>query len=556
MTTSINTKHLVGRQLPGYVRESNPLFQKFLEYYYEFQENAKIPNLIQEIRKYNDIDSVEEQFLSEFFEEFRRIPSSIVSDKRLVAKHIYDIFKTKGSEQSLKLLYRIVYGEEINIRYPSENILKASDGRWIQDVIVTLNAVQGNITENSNRIKFSNVRGNFEFEIKRIEKLDDLNIRIYFEPLESYFIDTNQVFRIYCNQSLNFVGRLTQMPASIEIIDGGRLWQNGQIIIIPGYYKDSICQVKRVGTNGSIIKLDIIQHGFGYLSDETFVVSPYKYRSNSNVVEYITQSISESPVVIAHTLNVEDTTEGIIDSIIGQEGKQFYVEPGYKEPGYINRMVIRELTNPLDQNLPELGDVTFDSWRSLLAKVKVKNSFYAKSAGTYTDFRGQLSAPDIRLQDSFFYQIFSYVIETSRSLSDAKNVVPLVHPAGMKYFVDTTKIARFAVDSSVSRVMSTEFILLSDTMSVEDAAPSKSVVTTIEDTLFATTNDANNSYDANNIEELYDPNSDEWDEISPGGFSNSYTFEDYDEESYDQDPTGELEKYTDEGEKITISVNS
>jgi hypothetical protein len=558
MTTVLTTKHLVNRQLPRYVREANPLFQKFLEYYYEFQENSKIPDIIQEIRKYNDIDSVEESFLSEFFEEFRRIPATIVADKRLVAKHIYDIFKTKGSEQSLKLLFRIVYGEEIDIRYPSENILRASDGRWIQDVIVTLNAVQGNITEFSNRIKFSNNRGNFEFEIKKIESIDQLNVRVYFEPLKNYFIEEGQIFNIYCNQSLNFVGRLTPMPATVEVLHGGKDWRIGQVFRLQGSYRDTICRVKNIGDGGKLLSADIIDHGLGYQSDEEFLITPYGFKPTKNTSDITTKINTTNPSSLSYNLNIQDSISGTIDSITGTDLKQTYVNPNYSDPLYISRLVIQNIMNaPSDIEYAVQTEVAFNDWVDSITRVRIKNRHYAKGYGYYDGVKGQLSNPEIKIQDGFYYQIFSYVIETYRMLCECDRMISLVHPAGMKYFSRLTKEANFSVNSTVTRTQSIENILLLTNVSTNETI-SKQVIDNISDEFEVSIVDDTKSYDVNNKYELYNPSSDEWDAIELKGVGDdSYEFQQYDLQEYDITSLDEpvIEQYTDEQAEIVIQLN-
>jgi len=54
-------------------------------------------------------------------------------------------------------------------------------------------------------------------------------------------------------------------------------------------------------------------------------------------------------------------------------------------------------------------------------------------SGRYTDETGLLSSFD-RIQDSDYYQAFSYVIKSDLSLSKYKSNMALTHPAGYKMF--------------------------------------------------------------------------------------------------------------------------
>lgn len=533
--TGIVTKHLVEKQIPYHVRESNPLFTKFLEYYYEFQQESKIPDIIQEIKKYNDIDEVEERFLLEFFEEFRKLPTAIVADRRLVAKHVYDLYKAKGSEEALRLLFRIVYGEEIDVYYPETDVLRASDGRWVQKNIVTANRISGGVKSSSNRIEFDTFQGRFVFQLEKSEVQATDVTRFWFEPRKSYYVAPNQIVRVYTDDVLDYTGRLVLMPSSIEVEDGGENWQVGQLLVLPGSIRDTICQVKRTGDKGSIKRLDIIQYGYGNDSDLAYTVSPYAYKPESSYVEAFTEKISDAPPIYSHNLNIFDINEDVAESITGYQDDQEYVLQGYVLQGYIKRLVLSQsfVTTPAS-NITN-PDITIDQWLASRARLKIRNDYTAKEAGYYADQRGQISAPTIRLQDNFFYQLFSYVITTSRMLSEYKNVLSLVHPAGVKYFANTVREVTVAASINVTRVMSRENVIFADQFYVGDDV---TLVKTLNfyDRVNASTLDVNNNYDANNDIAYYDAGND-WDEII------EYT-EVYDLNEYDNGTYGRMEPTT------------
>lgn len=533
--TGILTKHLVEKQIPYHVRESNPLFTKFLEYYYEFQQESKIPDIIQEIKKYNDIDQVEEQFLLEFFEEFRRLPSAIVADRRLVAKHVYDLYKAKGSEDALKLLFRIVYGEEIDVYYPEQDILRASDGRWIQKNLVSATRVSGQVQSTSNRIEFDTFQGKFVFDIERTEEQSVDVTRFWFDPRKAYYVAPNQVVRVYTGDTLDYVGKLVLMPSYIEIESGGANWQVGQLLVLPGSIRDTICQVKRTGSGGSITKLDIIQYGYGNDSDITYDVSPYVYKPETSYTEAFTEKVSDFPPIYSHNLNIFDINEDVVESITGYQDDQEYVLTGYVLQGYIKRLVFSQTYNSTPTSSITNPDITIDQWIKSKARLKIRNAYTAKESGYYADQRGQISAPTVRLQDNFFYQLFSYVITTSRMLSEYKNVLSLIHPAGVKNFSNTVREVSVAANITAARVMSRENVIFADQFYVDDSV---TLVKTLNfyDRVNASTLDINNNYDVNNDIAYYDAGND-WDEIV------EYT-EVYDLNEYDNGTYGKMEPYT------------
>ena len=84
-----------------------------------------------------DVDDTFDRFIQYFKKEvMAQFPTSIQSDKRLLTKRIKDLYYAKGTQEAHKLLFRILYNEEIQVYYPGDFILRASDGRWVQDTSV------------------------------------------------------------------------------------------------------------------------------------------------------------------------------------------------------------------------------------------------------------------------------------------------------------------------------------------------------------------------------------------------------------------------------------
>jgi hypothetical protein len=83
------------------------------------------------IPKLRDVDTTLASFLIFFKKKYlQSLPLDTVVDTRFIIKHIQDLYKRKGSEESLRLLFRMFFDEEIEVFYPSTAILKPSDSIW------------------------------------------------------------------------------------------------------------------------------------------------------------------------------------------------------------------------------------------------------------------------------------------------------------------------------------------------------------------------------------------------------------------------------------------
>jgi hypothetical protein len=137
------TSLLVNRQVPEYIREEYPLFISFLEAYYEFLENKQGSELndltkrAKDLRYLSDVDESIDDFEDHFFNTYASLVSKdIVADKEFLIKNVLPLYLSKGSEKSFKLLFRMMFGQEVQVNYPRNDVLRASDGKWVKDNII------------------------------------------------------------------------------------------------------------------------------------------------------------------------------------------------------------------------------------------------------------------------------------------------------------------------------------------------------------------------------------------------------------------------------------
>ena len=90
---------------------------------------------------YADVDKTTGDFLEYFRRDFMpTIDTSILADKRLLAKHINNVYLAKGSIASYDFLFRILYSEDIEITYPRDNMIAPSQSRWTEPKIINLHS--------------------------------------------------------------------------------------------------------------------------------------------------------------------------------------------------------------------------------------------------------------------------------------------------------------------------------------------------------------------------------------------------------------------------------
>ena len=85
------------------------------------------------------LDKYTEQFLPDVPElDYKKI------DVRTAIKSVKDFYSTKGTSFSVAYLFKLLYGEEVTINYPKDQITKPSAATWSIDTILRATIVSGN----------------------------------------------------------------------------------------------------------------------------------------------------------------------------------------------------------------------------------------------------------------------------------------------------------------------------------------------------------------------------------------------------------------------------
>ena len=136
MTTDNRTSVFIEEQFPLFARSSGQKLINFIKKYYESQEQAN--NYIEAVKNllsYQDIDTAPEDYFEYIAREIiPSIPERLIANRDLLAKHIKEVYRVRGAPEGYRILFRVLFGEEIDLYNPGDDILRASDGRWIEEV--------------------------------------------------------------------------------------------------------------------------------------------------------------------------------------------------------------------------------------------------------------------------------------------------------------------------------------------------------------------------------------------------------------------------------------
>lgn len=96
-----------------------------------FKENSILAN--NRLLDYSDIDNTTEDFLKYFQKDFMpNIDLASLQNSRLTIKNIKDLYKKKGTEESLQFLMRVLYAQDAEVRYPVKELITVGESGYSQ----------------------------------------------------------------------------------------------------------------------------------------------------------------------------------------------------------------------------------------------------------------------------------------------------------------------------------------------------------------------------------------------------------------------------------------
>ena len=461
MTISRRTlSSLVASQLPEFVREDNQTFVAFIEAYYEYLQNTTGNDL----KTLGDLDTTLDSFIKYFKKEVAvNFPQPVVNE-RFLLQHMKDHYLAKGSEASFKFLFRVLFDKDVTLEYPSRQMLRASDGRWNQDVSIFARVNAGDpdtiigrvvdvVTPNRTIRLQIDRRQYVEVEIDRIVEIADGIYEFFID--RKFFGDISPGDRIRYEDT--FDATILSTTSKVTVQQKGKRFRLGDLYEIKnGAGAGSILKVSGINDVGGINSIEFVKYGINYTGDFTATILPLGGQSATSAGSTSLTIGGASP---SYTVGLNETTNGFFEQ--GIINTTNYNTTDYWDGTYVGD-VVREffVDNKgiiLDPDEPAIIKITLGS--------------LAKYPGYYTSNLGFLDDA-MYIQDSRFYQAFSYVIKIDEKLEAYRSAVKtLIHPAGMGLFGEYDVRNQFDTGTSLTSMLRFLVLQFQDEAFLSDNTP-------------------------------------------------------------------------------------
>ncbi len=258
---TINLKSIVSKQIPEFAREDYPLFVAFIEAYYEYLDQYEKRDLI-DVR---DIDSTLDSYIQFFKNELDIFGDTYqFINQRLFLRKVKELFVAKGTEASYKFLFKLLFNKTAEISYPWDSVLKASDGKWQQEMSVFVDITSGVATDlPGNRIDILGQNVIIKVYVERVKYIRD---NIY-----EVFIDKDYYGNIEVGYTISFdgiTGSIIPTTVSYFVSQPSTGYKIGDLIagttVSNGIDIEQLLKVTKVDENGGVVNVATIRYGCGY----------------------------------------------------------------------------------------------------------------------------------------------------------------------------------------------------------------------------------------------------------------------------------------------------
>lgn len=412
MSASLNkVSTLIESQLPAFIVDDHPNFVEFIKKYYEFLEQPGNP--VYELKVFDtnyDVDLARESMITYF--KSKIIPSfpeqTALSSERIL-KASKDFYAKKGTPDSFKFIFKALYNTDVEVFFPKLQILRASDGKWMQPQAFRLSLSPQNEGFDVNLLEKKKGYGSLSRASCVIEQANmtfdtgtnKQMIEIYISSLNRFFAvgeyleveyyDENGEKQVFSERIIGALSNILLKKDRNGFTIQGLKYRTGDPVVINGG-SPSIKAVAYVGdvTSGSIDSVYVIKGGYGF-------------RTYANTLI----DISSSTGVGANVYVSDVTTQ----SFTGRIGDATF--PYLTGTASANLYVISTPTHTIKPGMAVFGDGVAD--RTII--LSQLSGSVTGGAGTYQISKSQFVPPrSMRASDTVAYSTDSILYLKDRVL--------------------------------------------------------------------------------------------------------------------------------------------
>lgn len=297
--TTFNHQHLdiiSDALVPQHIRMTYPNFYRFVQIYLDkVSTKGEGMEFIHNMLAYANVDETNGVFLDIFARNYlKEIDYLPQVNRRILVKWIRQWYEATGTEQSIRFLFRVLFNEDVTIYYPSTDMLRVSDGKWMKERIIRIKRTPDHPVSLYQDMLGTEIRGLTSGAVGLVERAvindhysdhdeSDVTPRILQHTIDLYVSDFSyehplsgllQKERIECrhlNDDDVWVDEIDYLASELRVNETsktGQFYQIGDRVTVQhplGYEAFAVIQTV---TSGSFESISVVDGGRGYLKGD------------------------------------------------------------------------------------------------------------------------------------------------------------------------------------------------------------------------------------------------------------------------------------------------
>jgi len=411
----MNLSPIISKTIPEFVNDDYPLFVQFIKTYYKWLDETQITS----IENIVDIDETLDSFIKYFRAELDvyGIKYQYI-DERIYLKYVKQFYLSKGSEAAYWFLFRILFNTDSAIIRPWDYTFIPSMAQWTQDISIFVNILygDGNDLKQNKIIIIGDDEKEYSGRVKDVVQIGYNKFELFLDKkITGNIVPYNRVK----SSDNSVLGVLEPVISRLVIETPGNSFMVGDVYDIDTYNGTGTkILIQEIDDNGGIKTASIINFGTGYTTEfnytlfpittQEFIYPDYNFIINDGEIKYNSQDI------------VTDIVDGgnIVKHNYATTPTDYFTDITY-----------------VGKNVRSFSDINTSTPNTTnAASIRFYIDYTCKYPGYYLNKYNVLGQP-IYLEDSYYYQIYSYVTSLDVPLHKYKSLINnAIHPIGNKLF--------------------------------------------------------------------------------------------------------------------------
>lgn len=282
-----------------------------------------------QLGNYRDLNKTVDQFESYLKEElYYAIPSSYDGNKRELAKRLRDFYLSKGQEQAYRYFMKTLYDQDIEITYPGDEILRVSDGIYLQETIIRTQII-GNLASNDIfNFLFKTIKGRTSGAIANVIDVKKIFIGTYYVAemrlslVSGVFLAGEEIYDIADISPTPLETTLYGIVSGYQIQSVGSGYSSGDALTITGDGVEAAAQISDIST-AKIDAIKLLVPGHGYRVGAVATVDNTG-TGGSGLIVRVSEITNSYPV----TIGANTYTVGEISRVsVANTGSEYFKAP-------------------------------------------------------------------------------------------------------------------------------------------------------------------------------------------------------------------------------------